>query len=97
MPQPKEKLIRKTARAMQKHHVNKLAKSEHMKSALKRLSTWYACEKDKSDGLSSYEIVRRVKKEFDGIGPHATTIWKHENNNNDGTLEAVNSMIGGVI
>jgi hypothetical protein len=38
VPQPKEKLIQKTARAMQKHRVNKLVKSEHMKSALKRAS-----------------------------------------------------------
>ncbi len=49
VPQPKEKLIQKTARAMQKHCVNKLAKLEHMKSALKQASTWYARKKDKSD------------------------------------------------
>jgi hypothetical protein len=81
VPQPKEKQIQKTARAMQKHCVNKLAKSEHMKSALKRASTWYTREQDKSDGLSSYEIARRVKKKFDGIGPHATTIRKYVNAN----------------
>ncbi len=57
VPQPKEKLIQKTTRAMQKHRVSKLAKLKHMKSALKRASTWYAREKDKSDGLSSYEIA----------------------------------------
>ena len=45
VPKPKERLIRKTARAMQKHRFNKLAKSEHMKSALKRASTLYAREK----------------------------------------------------
>jgi hypothetical protein len=39
---PKEKLIQKNSRAMQKHCVNKLAKSDHMKRALKRASTWYA-------------------------------------------------------
>jgi hypothetical protein len=36
---PKEKLIQKNSRAMQKHPVNKLAKLDHMKHALKQAST----------------------------------------------------------
>ncbi len=64
---------------MQKHRVNKLAISDLSKQALKRATTWYAFESQKPNGLSSYQIVIKVKKEFDRVGPHAATIRKYVN------------------
>ncbi len=73
-PKPKQRLIRKSAGGMQKFRINKLATSDHAKRALKRATTWYAKEKNKTGGLSSLQIETKVKKEFDGVGPHAATI-----------------------
>ena len=62
---------------MQKHRVNKLAMLDFSKQALKRATLWYACKSKKPDGLSSYEIAEKVRKEFDGVGLHAATIHKY--------------------
>jgi hypothetical protein len=62
---------------MQKHRINKLATTHFSKQALKRATLWYARESKKPDGLSSYEIAQKVKKEFNGVGPHAATIRKY--------------------
>ena len=62
---------------MQKHRVNKLAMSDFSKQALKMVTLWYARKSKKPDGLSSYEIAEKVRKEFDGVGPHAATIRKY--------------------
>ena len=35
----------------------------------------------KTDGKSSYEIARLVKCEYDGVGPHPTTIWRYVKEN----------------
>ncbi len=66
---------------MQKFWINKLAASDHAKRALKRATRWYAQEKDKPGGLSLYQIEKKVKKEYDGVGPHAATIWHYVNAN----------------
>ncbi len=52
---------------MQKVRVNKLAQSDFAKCTLKS-------KVDKPVGLSSYEIANRVKREYDGFGPHPATI-----------------------
>ena len=78
---PKPRLIRKSSRAMQKARVNKLEQSDFAKRALKRATKWYAREVKKPGGLSSYEIAALVKKEYDGVGPHAATIRRYLNNN----------------
>jgi len=49
-------------------------RTDHAKCALKRATKWYAKEKNKTGGLSSLQIEAKVKKEFDGVGPHAATI-----------------------
>ncbi len=64
---------------MQKHRVNKLAILDFSKQALKRATTWYAFKSQKPNGLSSYQIAIKVKKEFDGVGSHGATIWKYFN------------------
>ena len=69
---------------MQKHRVNKLAMLDFSKQALKRATLWYACKSKKPDGLSSYEIAEKVRKEFDGVGPHAATIRKYVDANLQG-------------
>ncbi len=66
---------------MQKFRINKLAGPDHAKHALKRATTWYAQEKDKPSGLLSYQIEKKVKKEYDGVGLHAATIWRYINAN----------------
>jgi hypothetical protein len=66
---------------MQKARVNKLEQSDFAKRALKRATKWYAREVKKPGGLSSYEIAALVKKEYDGVGPHAATIRRYLNNN----------------
>jgi hypothetical protein len=66
---------------MQKAQVNKLAQSDFAKRALKRATKWYAREVKKEDGLSSYEISKHVKSEYDGIGPHPATIRHYVNAN----------------
>ncbi len=43
---PKEKVIRRNSRAMQKVRVNKLAMSDFAKRALKRATKWYARERN---------------------------------------------------
>ena len=80
-PKPKQRLIRKSAGGMQKFRINKLAASDHAKRALKRATSWYAKELKKTGGLSSYQIAAKVKKEFDGVGPHAATIRRYINAN----------------
>ncbi len=43
--------------------------SEHSKRAFKRATSWYDQEVQKGkDGLSSYEVAKRVKVEFGGVG-----------------------------
>ncbi len=66
---------------MQNARGNKLAQSDFAKRALKRAIKWYAREVKKEDGLSSYEISKRVKSEYDGIGPHPATIRRYVNAN----------------
>ena len=66
---------------MQKFWINKLTASDHAKGALKRETTWYAKEKNKTGGLPLLQIEVKVKKEFDGIEPHAATIWRYVNTN----------------
>jgi len=58
---------------MQKVRMNKLAMSDHSKCALKRATKWYAREQKITGGLSSYQIEKKVKREFDGVGPCAMT------------------------
>ncbi len=41
---------------------------------------------EKPNGKSSYEIAILVKKEYDGAGPHATTIRRYVNANLSGML-----------
>jgi hypothetical protein len=74
---PKLLITRKNLEAMQRHCINKLALSDFHKRALKRATTWYAQEKDKPKGLSLYQILQKVKKEYNGIRLHATTIQKY--------------------
>ena len=74
---PKPKLTRRNSRVMQKHRVHMLAMSDFSKQALKRAKLWYARESKKPDGLSLYEIADKARKEFNGVGPHAATIWKY--------------------
>jgi hypothetical protein len=64
---PKAKLIRKNSWAMQKVRINKLSKWDFAKRAVKRATKWYAREKNKPGGLSSYQIAEKVKKEYDGV------------------------------
>ena len=80
-PKPKKRLIRKLAGGMQKFRINKLAASDHAKRALKRATSWYAKESKKTGGFLSYQIASKVKKEFDGVGTHAATIWRYINAN----------------
>jgi hypothetical protein len=80
-PKPKQKLIRKSAGGMQKFWINKLALSDHAKRAFKRATRWYIQEKDNPGGLSSRQIEAKVKREYDGVGLHAATIWRYVNAN----------------
>ena len=66
---------------MQKHRVNKLAISDYVKSAFKRATSWYSRELKKPNGKSSYKIARLVQAKYDGVGPHAATIWRYVNAN----------------
>ena len=66
---------------MQKFWINKLASLDHAKRAFKRATRWYAQEKDKPGGLSSRQIEAKVKREYDGVGPHAATIRRYVNAN----------------
>ena len=59
---------------MQKVHVNKLAVFDFAKRALKRAMKWYARERNIPGGLSSYQIEKKVKLEYGGVGPNASTI-----------------------
>ena len=69
---------------MQKVQVNKLAMSDFEKRALKTATRWYAREKNIPGGLSSYQIEKKVKQEYGGIGPHAATIRRYVNANLQG-------------
>ncbi len=66
---------------MQKFWINKLAALDHAKCALKRATRWYAQEKDKPGGLLLRQIEKKVKKEYNGIGPCHTIIWHYVNAN----------------
>ena len=68
-PKPKQKLMRKSTVGMQKFRINNLEAPDHAKRALKRATRWYAQEKDKPGGLSLLQIAKKVKKEYDGVGP----------------------------
>ncbi len=46
---------------------------------MKRAMKWYAQEKNKPGELSSYQIAEKVKKEYDGVGPHSATIRRYVN------------------
>jgi hypothetical protein len=71
------------SRAMQKHRVNKLALSDHAKRALKRATSWYARKNTipGGGGLLLYQIAKKVKRGYDGIGPHPAKIQKYVNAN----------------
>jgi hypothetical protein len=81
---------------MQKARVNKLVQSDFAKRALKRATKWYAREVKKEDGLSSYEISKRVKSEYDGIGPHPATIRHYVNANLAGMSPLKPGVMGDV-
>ena len=66
---------------MQKFRINKLASSDHAKRAFKRATRWYAQEKNVPGGLSSRQIEAKVKREYDGVGPHAAIIPRYVNAN----------------
>lgn len=74
---PKPRQIRRTASGMQKWRLNKFDATGHAKRAFKRATSWYSKELEKSDGLSSYQISKKVKMEFDGAGPSATTLRRY--------------------
>jgi len=78
---PKARQIRHTATGMQKWRVNKFDLAEHGKRAFKRATSWYDKEVQTKgkDGLSSYEVAKRVKVEFSGAGPSARTIQRYVN------------------
>jgi hypothetical protein len=78
---PKTKLIRKNAWAIQMVQINKLSKWDFAKRAVKRATKWYAREKNKPGGLSSYQIAKKVKKEYDGVRLHPATIRCYVNAN----------------
>ncbi len=73
---PMPKLIRRNLRAMQKVQVNKLAMGDFEKCALKRATKWYAWERNCSGGLSSYQIKKKVKQEYGGVGPTTLGHWE---------------------
>jgi hypothetical protein len=52
----------------------------------KRATSWYAREKEKPDGLSSYVISKKVKVKFDGVGPSAQTLQRYANDDITGVL-----------
>ena len=64
--------------------MNKLAMSDYEKRALKKATRWYAREKNITGGLLSYQIEKKIKAEFGGVGPHATTIRRYVNGNLQG-------------
>jgi hypothetical protein len=78
---PMAKLMRKNSRVIQKVQINKLSKWDFAKCAVKRAKKWYAREKNKPGGLSGYQIAEKVKKEYDGVGPHPATIRCYVNAN----------------
>ncbi len=60
--------------------INKYDASEHSKRAFKRAISWYAAqaeEVDKTKRLSAMTISKRVKLEFDGVGPSEATILRY--------------------
>ncbi len=76
-PKPKPRQTRHTAVMMQIWRVNKFDANEHKKRAFKRATSWYGRELEKgSDGLSLYKILKKVKLEFDGVGPAPSTIQR---------------------
>jgi len=81
---PKMKCIRRSSQAMQKVQMNKLAMSDHSKRTLKRAMKWYAREQKITCGLSSYQIEKKGKREFGGVGPCAMTICHYVNSNLQG-------------
>jgi hypothetical protein len=72
--------------ALQNVRVNKLVQSDFAKSMLTRAAKWHAWEVDKLDGLSSYEIAKWAKKEYNGCGLHSAMIHHYVNAKLAGTL-----------
>ena len=70
----KGQVDKKNSGAMQKVWINKLAKWDLSKHAVKKAMKWYAQAKNILSGLSSYQVAAKVKKEYDGIEPHPVTI-----------------------
>jgi hypothetical protein len=56
---PMPKLIRRNSWAMQKVRVNKLTIGDFEKHVLKRATKWYARERNRPGGLSSYQIKKK--------------------------------------
>ncbi len=77
VPKPTPKQIRLTALGMQQLQINKFDATEDEKRAFKRATSWYAREKEKPDCLSLYAISKKVKVEFDGVGPTARTLQRY--------------------
>ena len=57
--------------------MNKFDASNHETRAFKRATSWYAEELEKKNGLSSYQISKKVKIEFNGVGPSARTLQRY--------------------
>jgi hypothetical protein len=81
VPKPTMRVTQKTAGAMHTFCINKLTTLDHAKRALKRATKWYAEEKKRPEGLSSVQIAEKVKKQYDGVGPHPATICRYVNAN----------------
>jgi hypothetical protein len=59
---PKPRQIQKTASGMQKWQLNKFDATNHARHVFKKATSFYARELEKgSDGLSSYQISKKVK------------------------------------
>ncbi len=59
--------------------LDKEAKDNRSKVALKMATSLYFSEKQKGNGLSANKVKEIVKAKFDGIGPSASTIRRHAN------------------
>jgi hypothetical protein len=77
-PKPKPGKTRRTAGAIQKWRVNTFDANEHKKRTFKRATSWYGRELEKgTSSLSSYKISKRVKLDFDGVGPDPIMIQRY--------------------
>jgi hypothetical protein len=59
--------------------LDKEAKDNRSKVALRLATSLYFSEKHKDNGLSANKVEEIVKEKFDGIGPSASTIRRHAN------------------